>query len=57
MPYSKLSTKRLNQNKLYKKYFDVFENHLKNNWKIMYYNSDIKNYFNLLNEIEKTISN
>jgi len=56
MPYSKLSTKRLNQNKLYKEYFDAFENHLKNNRKIMYYNSDIKNYFNLLNEIEKAIS-
>lgn len=56
MPYSKLSTKKVNQNKLYKEYFDVFENHLKNQRKVMYYNSDIKNYFNLLNEIEKTIS-
>jgi endonuclease YncB( thermonuclease family) len=57
MPYSKLSTKRLNQNKLYKEYFDTFEDYLKNNWKVMYYNSDIKNYFNLLNQIEKAISN
>ncbi|MCK9466834.1 MAG: thermonuclease family protein [Candidatus Absconditabacterales bacterium] len=56
MPYSKLSTKRLKQNQLYKEYFDVFENYLKNNWKVMYYNSEIKNYFDLLNKIEKAIS-
>lgn len=42
MPYSKLSTKRLNQNKLYKEYFDVFEEYLKSNWRVMYYNSEIK---------------
>ncbi|HPC34247.1 MAG TPA: thermonuclease family protein, partial [Candidatus Absconditabacterales bacterium] len=57
MPYSKLSTKRLNQNKLYKEYFDVFEEYLKSNWRVMYYNSEIKNYFDLLNQIEKAISN
>ena len=56
MPYSKLSTQRLNQNRLYKEYFDVFEDYLKNQRKVMYYNSDIKNYFNLLNQIEKAIS-
>ncbi len=56
MPYSKLSTKRVNQNKLYKEFFDSFENYLKDQRKIMYYDTDIKNYFNLLNEIEKAIS-
>ena len=56
MPYSKLSTKRINQNKMYKNFFDEFEWYLKNNWKIMYYDSEIKNYFDLLNEIEDAIS-
>jgi len=56
MPYSKLSTKKVNQNKLYKEFFDSFENYLKDQRKIMYYDTDIKNYFNLLNEIEKAIS-
>lgn len=57
MPYSKLSTKKLNQNWLYKEFFDSFESYLKENWKIMYYDSEIKNYFDLLNDIEKAISN
>ena len=56
MPYSKLSTKKINQNKLYKNFFDDFEWYLKNNRKIMYYDSEIKNYFELLNEIEDVIS-
>jgi len=56
MPYSKLSVKKINQNKLYKEFFDSFENYLKDQRKIMYYDTDIKNYFNLLNEIEKAIS-
>lgn len=56
MPYSKLSTKRINQNKMYKNFFDSFENYMKNNWKIMYYDSEIKNYFDLLNDIENVIS-
>lgn len=56
MPYSKLSVKKTNQNKLYKEFFDSFENYLKDQRKIMYYDTDIKNYFNLLNEIEKAIS-
>ncbi len=56
MPYSKLSTKKVNQNKLYKEFFDSFENYLKDQRKIMYYDTDIKNYFNLLNEIERAIS-
>jgi tRNA G10 N-methylase Trm11 len=56
MPYSKLSTQKVNQNKLYKEFFDSFENYLKDQRKIMYYDTDIKNYFNLLNEIEKAIS-
>lgn len=56
MPYSKLSTKRLNQNKLYKEFFDSFENYLKSEWKIMYYDSEIKNYFSLLNDIEGAIA-
>ena len=57
MPYSKLSTKRINQNKMYKSFFDSFEDYMKNNWKIMYYDSEIKNYFELLDEIEDVISN
>ena len=57
MPYSKLSAKRINQNKLYKSFFDSFEDYMKNNWKIMYYDSEIKNYFDLLNDIEDVISN
>ena len=56
MPYSKLSTKRINQNKMYKSFFDSFEDYMKNNWKIMYYDSEIKNYFDLLNDIEDVIS-
>jgi tRNA G10 N-methylase Trm11 len=56
MPYSKLSTQKVKQNKLYKEFFDSFENYLKDQRKIMYYDTDIKNYFNLLNEIEKAIS-
>ena len=57
MPYSKLSAKRISQNKLYKNFFDDFEWYLKDNWKIMYYDSEIKNYFELLDEIEDVISN
>ena len=56
MPYSKLSAKRINQNKLYKNFFDDFEWYLKDNWKIMYHDSEIKNYFELLDEIEDVIS-
>ena len=56
MPYSKLSTKKINQNKLYKEFFDSFENYLKSEWKIMYYDSEIKNYFSLLDDIEDVIS-
>jgi len=56
MPYSKLSVQKTNQNKLYKDFFDGFENYLKDQRKIMYYDTDIKNYFSLLNEIEKAIS-
>lgn len=56
MPYSKLSTKRINQNKMYKSFFDSFEDYMKDNWKIMYYDSEIKNYFELLNNIENVIS-
>ena len=56
MPYSKLSTKRISQNKMYKSFFDSFEDYMKDNWKIMYYDSEIKNYFYLLDEIEDVIS-
>jgi len=56
MPYSKLSTKRISQNKMYKSFFDSFEDYMKDNWKIMYYDSEIKNYFELLDEIEDVIS-
>ena len=56
MPYSKLSTKRINQNKMYKSFFDSFEGYMKDNWKIMYYDSEIKNYFELLDDIEDVIS-
>ena len=56
MPYSKLSNQKVNQNKLYKEFFDSFENYLQDQRKIMYYDTDIKNYFNLLNEIEKAIN-
>jgi hypothetical protein len=56
MPYSKLSTKKVNQNKLYKEFLDDFETYMKNNWKIMYYDSEIRNYFDLLNEIEDVIA-
>lgn len=56
MPYSKLSTKKINQNKMYKSFFDSFEEYMKDNWKIMYYDSEIKNYFELLDEIEDVIS-
>jgi hypothetical protein len=56
MPYSKLSTKRINQNKMYKSFFDSFEDYMKDNWKIMYYDSEIKNYFELLDDIEDVIS-
>ena len=56
MPYSKLSTKRVRQNKMYKSFFDSFEDYMKDKWKIMYYDSEIKNYFELLDDIEDVIS-
>ncbi len=56
MPYSKLSTKRINQNRMYKSFFDSFEDYMKDNRKIMYYDSEIKNYFELLDDIEDVIS-
>lgn len=56
MPYSKLSTKRVRQNKMYKSFFDSFEDYMKDKWKIMYYDSEIRNYFELLDDIEDVIS-
>ena len=56
MPYSKLSTKRVRQNKMYKSFFDSFEDYMKDKRKIMYYDSEIKNYFELLDDVEDVIS-
>lgn len=55
MPYSKLSTKRVRQNKMYKSFFDSFEDYMKDKRKIMYYDSEIKNYFELLDDVEDVI--
>ena len=41
---------------MYKEFFDSFEDYMKEKWKIMYYDSEIRNYFDLLNEIEDAIS-
>lgn len=41
---------------MYKSFFDSFEEYMKDKWKIMYYDSEIKNYFELLDDIEDVIS-
>lgn len=41
---------------MYKSFFDSFEDYMKDKWKIMYYDSEIKNYFELLDDIEDVIS-
>ena len=57
MPSSKTSTKNQNKIKLYENYLNLIDDYLRQNRQVLFYNTDIKYYFNLLNEAKKNISN
>jgi hypothetical protein len=57
MPSSKTSTKNQNKIKLYENYLNMIDDYLRQNRQLLFYNTDIKYYFNLLNEAKKNISN
>ncbi len=56
IPSSKTSTKNQNKIKLYENYLSLIDDYLRQNRQVLFYNTDIKNYFNLLNEAKKNIS-
>lgn len=56
MPSSKTSTKNQNKIRLYENYLNMLDDYLRQNRQVLFYNTDIKNYFNLLNEAKKNIS-
>ncbi|MFZ2151079.1 MAG: thermonuclease family protein [Candidatus Absconditicoccaceae bacterium] len=56
IPSSKTSTKNQNKIKLYENYLNLIDDYLRQNRQVLFYNTDIKNYFNLLNEAKKNIS-
>jgi endonuclease YncB( thermonuclease family) len=55
-PSSKTSTKNQNKIKLYENYLNLIDDYLRQNRQVLFYNTDIKNYFNLLNDAKKNIS-
>lgn len=57
IPSSKTSKKNQNKIWLYENYLDLLQEYLKQDRSILFYNTEIKNYFDLLNEAKKNISN
>jgi hypothetical protein len=56
MPSSKTSWENQNKIKLYENYIDMLDGYLRQNRQVLFYNTDIKNYFSLLNDAKKNIS-
>jgi len=56
LPYSKTSIRLKNENKLYKIYFGLFQNYLIKNWSTLYYNTDIKIYFDTFKKAKAEVS-
>ncbi|MCF7834790.1 thermonuclease family protein [Candidatus Gracilibacteria bacterium] len=56
IPSSKTSTKNQNKIRLYENYLDLIDDYMRQNRGILFYNTEIKNYFDLLNEAKKNIS-
>lgn len=56
LPSTKTSIKNQNKIRLYENYLWLLDGYLKNNRQVLFYNTDMKNYFNLLNEAKKNIS-
>jgi hypothetical protein len=55
IPSWKTALKTTNENKLYEKFISLVESYLKDQWKDLYYNSDIQTYFTFLRADKKTI--
>ncbi len=56
LPASKTSIKLKNENKLYKTYFSLFQNYLIKYWSTLYYNTDIKTYFDTFKQSKSEVS-
>lgn len=56
LPASKTSIKLKNENKLYKTYFSLFQNYLMKDRSTLYYNTDIKIYFDTFKQAKSTVS-
>ncbi len=56
LPASKTSIKLKNENKLYKTYFSLFQNYLMKDWSTLYYNTDIKTYFDTFKQAKSSVS-
>lgn len=56
LPESKTSIKLKNENKLYKTYFGLFQNYLMKDWSTLYYNTDIKTYFDTFKQAKSSVS-
>ncbi len=56
LPASKTSIKLKNENKLYKTYFTLFQNYLMKDRSTLYYNTDIKIYFDTFKQAKSTVS-
>jgi len=55
LPASKTSIKLKNENKLYKTYFNLFQNYLIKDWSTLYYNTDIKTYFDTFKQAKSEV--
>ncbi len=55
LPASKTSIKLKNENKLYKSYFAVFQDYLIKNRSTLYYNTDIKTYFDTFKQAKNQL--
>jgi len=56
LPASKTSIKLKNENKLYKTYFSLFQNYLMKDWSTLYYNTNIKTYFDIFKQSKSEVS-
>lgn len=56
LPASKTSIKLKNENKLYKTYFALFQNYLMKNRSTLYYNTDVKTYFDTFKQAKSSVS-
>jgi hypothetical protein len=56
IPSSKTSTKNKHKIRLYENYLSSIDDYFRQNRQIFLYNTELQNYFNLLNESKKNIS-